>query len=354
MASYHSLPAGGGGGPPSPGSKGKVGHPAPKQKSPKSQTYSGGRGGPTGASHNPYATVGAAASAAPRQPLTPPQPAAAAPGGGSGSPGGIAALQAVLDRFEITIAEANDLAVLADYEIIFIADDSGSMGLAAQPPGERQLGVQGPSRWHELCETVKLLVEIAVHFDHDGIDIYFLNRAPVTKVRSSADARLAGAFAQPPRGTTPLTECLRDVAKRVEGERPVLLVIATDGEPDGGSKGFVRVVEDLVLKRTTQTKFRFQIMACTGDDDAVGWINTLDCRKDAVGAAVDCTDDFYTERKEVLRAGRVKMFRRSDWVIKALMGPVSTKFDQLDEPLGGRRGGTRSADDGGGACCSIL
>eukprot|EP00662_Eupelagonemidae_sp_cell21_P057398 gene57398-biopygen9136 len=107
------------------------------------------------------------------------------------------------------------------------------------------LGQQGPSRWQELCETVNLLVEIAVHFDHDGIDIYgapmdsqfpfdqslyFLNRPPVTGVRSKDDPRLRSSFTNPPRGTTPLTECIRDVAARVGGERPVLIVVATDGQ----------------------------------------------------------------------------------------------------------------------------
>jgi len=56
---------------------------------------------------------------------------------------------------------------------------------------------------------------------------------------------------------------------------------------------------------------------------------------------VDVTDDFVTERAEILRSqGRGFPFSFGDYVVKALLGPVDPVFDALD---GGRVGG----------CCSV-
>merc|ERR1712232_713202 len=97
------------------------------------------------------------------------------PGGVSSSSDGcaLAKLQLVLDRFEITIAEANDLVVLGDYDICIIGDDSSSMHLPAEPPERRTLGRRSRSRWDELKETIAEIVEIAVCFDENGVDVFF-------------------------------------------------------------------------------------------------------------------------------------------------------------------------------------
>merc|ERR1719336_3283165 len=55
------------------------------------------------------------------------------PPAGQAGGGNMDKLNGILDRFEISIAEANDLVVLQDYEIVIICDDSGSMSGAAQP-----------------------------------------------------------------------------------------------------------------------------------------------------------------------------------------------------------------------------
>jgi len=53
---------------------------------------------------------------------------------------------------------------------------------------------------------------------------------------------------------------------------------------------------------------------------------------------VDGTDDYYSERQEVLRAGKAKRFTGGDWLIKALLGPICTKFDAWDEGHGKGKG----------------
>ena len=258
----------------------------------------------------------------------------------------LATLNAILAKYEITIADANDLVVLQEYEVVVIADDSGSMSLSSVPPNQRRLGQPGPTRWDELGQTLRLVCEIACCLDDDGIDIYFLNRPKLSNIRSVDDPSFAQSLASPPRGTTPLTERVRDVLNDYSrSEKPVLLLIATDGEPNGGHRAFSRLIVDTVTKRATSVTFKVQVLACTEDEDSVAYLNDLD---DAA-PGIDVTDDYYSERQQILAAGRVRVFRRSDWVIKALLGPILRKYDDLDTPLPGR-GGCHSKSGKSGGC----
>lgn len=248
----------------------------------------------------------------------------------SATPAVIQKLQAVLDRFEVHIADAQDLVVLQDYELYVIADDSGSMQGAAEPPRMRQIGQPAKSRWDELKETVSAIIEVASCFDETGVDVFFLNRAPVMKVKNASDAAFTTAFSTPPRGGTPLTETMERVSAHLaNSERKVLIFVLTDGEPNGGKKPFKNALHSI----TAGGKVKIQIMACTPEDSEVEWLNDID----ADLKAVDVTDDYIAERAEVVRAGIAPNFSRGDWILKALLGPVSRKFDTWDEKLGKRK-----------------
>eukprot|EP00429_Kryptoperidinium_foliaceum_P028920 CAMPEP_0176151558 /NCGR_PEP_ID=MMETSP0120_2-20121206/77401_1 /TAXON_ID=160619 /ORGANISM="Kryptoperidinium foliaceum, Strain CCMP 1326" /LENGTH=235 /DNA_ID=CAMNT_0017488535 /DNA_START=14 /DNA_END=721 /DNA_ORIENTATION=+ len=198
-------------------------------------------------------------------------------------------LEKVLARYEITIADAHELAALEDYEIVIIADDSGSMNCSALPPEMRKLGSHGPTRWEELQHTMSEIVELASCFDDSGVDIFFLNRPPILGVRCTvADPRFRQAFAA----------------------------------------RFAKAIRKLLDSDST-SRLRVQIMACTGNDSDIGWLNKLDSELDEL----DVTDDYYTESSEVVRAGLAKRFTRGDWLMKAMLGPISAKFDKWDEVL---------------------
>eukprot|EP00928_Gymnodinium_smaydae_P010219 TRINITY_DN1382_c0_g1_i1.p1 TRINITY_DN1382_c0_g1~~TRINITY_DN1382_c0_g1_i1.p1 ORF type:complete len:282 (+),score=46.76 TRINITY_DN1382_c0_g1_i1:93-938(+) len=242
-------------------------------------------------------------------------------------------LKAVLQRFEVHIADADDLVALHEYRVVIIADDSGSMGQPAAPAHQRKLGDVPASRWDELKETTGFIVDIAASFDPSGVDIFFLNRGRVPGVQSSSDRAFVSAFSNPPRGSTPLTETLRSVVKQCEGERAVLLFIMTDGVPDTGPGDFSRELRRVVKRTSTSGIFKVQIMQCTPNDDEVSYLNDLDAEL----AEIDCTDDYYAEKQQVLRAGLTEQFSRGDWCMKAMLGPISRKFDKWDEAVN-RRG----------------
>eukprot|EP01063_Lacrimia_lanifica_P029775 TRINITY_DN45_c0_g2_i3.p2 TRINITY_DN45_c0_g2~~TRINITY_DN45_c0_g2_i3.p2 ORF type:complete len:381 (+),score=126.24 TRINITY_DN45_c0_g2_i3:72-1214(+) len=257
-------------------------------------------------------------------------------------------LQCILSKYEVTIADVNDLVVLQDYEIVFVADDSGSMQLSSMPTDQRVLGGANTTRWDEMKQTVQQVAEIACCLDHDGIDLYFLNRNPIYNITSSDDARFAAAFAAGPSGSTPLTETVRRVVAEKGGtEKPVLMLIATDGEPNDGPEAFKSAIRKAL--KCSAPKFKFQILACTEDDSSVAWLNEFDDATDGI----DVTDDYHSERAEVLAAGRVTRFRRSDWVVKALLGPILKKYDELDQPAAGR-GKASFSDKEDTSCCILM
>merc|ERR1712190_284812 len=90
-------------------------------------------------------------------------------------------------------------------------------------------------------------------------------------------------------------------------------------------KRLAGVIEDSIKR--SAGRIRYQLMACTDDDSAVAWMDKLDVKY----AEVDATDDYHTERAQVLRAGIFKTFERGDWIAKALLGAVSKKFDCSDD-----------------------
>lgn len=287
-----------------------------------------GYASPSGAPLGQSIVVSPSRSAGRGMPSALQAPLAPAAGGGMPRAQRMQRLQRILDSFEVSIADANDLAVLEDYEIVLILDDSSSMNNSAKPASQRRLYEESATRWDELKSSVLLMIDLAACFDESGLDLFFLNRGHIDGVKSSQDPRVLGAFTQPARGSTPLTEALRTVAEHCQGERPILLMIFTDGEPNGGVRNFEKELKRLVTKKSTNLSFRVQIMACTADEDAVGYLNDIDEKF----GKVDVTDDYYSEMIEVLKKGRIKKtFSRGDWLMKAMLGPVSAKFDAWDE-----------------------
>jgi len=238
----------------------------------------------------------------------------------------VARMEKVLKRFEVTVAKADELTVIEGHQMVIIADDSGSMANPSVPPAKRKPGVDSSTRWDELRATISSIVDVTACFDSSGVDVFFLNREAVAGVKDSSDPRLVQAFETPPDGTTPLLEAMELVTSRLSRERPVLLFLLTDGEPNGGPEPVEAALKKLVA-HGGGPKICVQIMVCTPDDEEVEWLNALD--RDTEG--LDVTDDYHTEQQEVLMFNKASQFTRGDWVMKAVLGTVSKKFDDWDE-----------------------
>lgn len=237
-------------------------------------------------------------------------------------------LQAVLKRFDVTIAQAEELLALKDRRFVIIADDSGSMQIPSFPEHLRaRLSENDASRtrWSELREAVEEVVSVAASLGSDGVDVHFLNRPCVRCVRDAADPRLDKEFNILPLGGTPLTKAVKRFYKEVDADEEVLLFIFTDGEPNHGRNPFREALRKLVERCNVHVR----IMALTEDEEVADWLWRLECNF----AEVDFSDDFFAERREVLRAGLAPRFTRGDWCAKAMLAAVTQKFAMWDQIL---------------------
>jgi hypothetical protein len=153
------------------------------------------------------------------------------------------------------------------------------------------------------------------------------------------------------KGPTPIVPVLRRVLRDKQHEieeRKLLILLATDGVPtDNQGHRDIRSFE-YVLKneRKPSNRIPVTIIACTDDDDCIGYLNDWDKRI----PNLDVVDDYRNEKKEIqARQGkqfpfsfgdvRTDIFRFSlnffvsfiQYVVKILMGGVDSWFDDLDE-----------------------
>jgi hypothetical protein len=240
----------------------------------------------------------------------------------------LAKLRELCGRYEIRPDFATKLRQLESFEIVLLIDDSGSMATAVTvPPGADPYGPR-PTRWTEVQRYCNTVVDLAAALDPDGIDVRFLNRPGFSHVTSMA--QVAPAFGPLPTGFTPLTMAVTSILREkahVIAEKKLLLVIATDGEPTDPS-GKVDISSFTQVLRGRPINVFVSIIACTDDEGSVGYLNKLD----RVIPRLDVTDDFQSERSEVLRAqGASFRFSFGDYVVKSLLGCVDNSFDHLDE-----------------------
>lgn len=147
------------------------------------------------------------------------------------------------------------------------------------------------------------------------------------RAHSAADVQRAFDYA-PPSGFTPLTRAICTILGSRATERNVLLLIATDGEPTD-DHGRVDIPSFIAALSSKRPNVFVQIMACTDDESAVAYLDNVD----RTVPRVDVTDDFRSERAQILRAqGASYHFTFGDYIVKSLLGPVDPFFDSLDTP----------------------
>ncbi len=172
------------------------------------------------------------------------------------------------------------------------------------------------------------MVDLAACLDPDGIDVRFLNRPGLSHVANMA--QVAGLFAPPPSGFTPLTAAVTSILREKAAaiaEKKLLLIIATDGEPTN-TAGKVDIPSFLNVLRDRPATVFVSIVACTDDEGSVGYLNDLDRKM----PRLDVSDDYSSERREIMKAqGKAFHFSFGDYVVKSLLGCIDKTFDSIDE-----------------------
>lgn len=230
---------------------------------------------------------------------------------------------AIAEKYQIRPDMAKRLRALRDYEIIIVCDDSGSMNTPLRGSGE--------TRWHRLCEIVKLIVDIGIVFDSNGVDIYFLNQEPLFNV--TEPKRIDAVFEKEPAGYSPLVPVLRRIFQlpptRRGHDKKLLVFVATDGAPtdDNEEENFHEFEE--VMKDVRQIDRTFvQFLICTDDEFYVDFLTMWD----RTMVNVDVTEEYEAEKKKILRCqGADFPFSFGDYVVKALVGSIDPDMDALND-----------------------
>ncbi len=162
---------------------------------------------------------------------------------------------------------------LTKYDFVIAVDKSGSM---AQP------GTRNMSRWKEAQETALALATKAAEFDDDGITV--IPFARTFKVYDNVTpAKVSQIFQEnEPNGGTDTAGLLRLVFDRynVTSQKPVILVIITDGVPDDEN-----AVKDVIKKFSATLKsdddFGILFLQIGDDKSATIFLKQLDNDLDA-------------------------------------------------------------------------
>lgn len=227
------------------------------------------------------------------------------------------ALRRVMAKYNLPDGGRAALQNLGKFDIVVLCDDSSSMNAEVSP---------SRTRWNELCDQVKPIVEIGAALDDDGIDIKFMNRGVCTNVKALSE--VTRAFMWPASGSTPTCACLRRIFAE-QREKPVLLFILTDGEPsDDAQPGEAKQGFRELLEHRDLNKFpHVTIAACTDEPRVLRYLNALDSRQ----AGVDVIDDFVSERAKVQAIqGPGFQFTPALYTMK-LMCASNPAYDLLDE-----------------------
>lgn len=232
----------------------------------------------------------------------------------------------IADLFKFPSVElAVDLCALALYDIIILADDSGSM-----------VAFRDDDRVAQLKRICKDVAEIATLFDDDGISIRFLNshlfgdnlktEKDVTNLINKVEFN----------GATPLGKSLESkilkpfLYDKRKISKPLLVIIITDGRPNPEKcdvfEGVVSYACEIYNKKSKIVGF--EIAQVGNDKSAQQWLDYIDNHK-TVGRYVDVTSDFETEQ---LQYNKNKIqFNYHLWLLKLMLGGIDIKYDSQDE-----------------------
>ena len=234
--------------------------------------------------------------------------------------------QDLIKKYEISYENINRLGILKNFKVAFIFDDSGSMNYTLkESPLNKPDTLFKATRWNELQYFSKIAIDVCSLFNPTGCEVYFLHRHsnPIRNITKSS--QILSYFNSSPYGGTPLTSCLKTLLSNNSpnslGNKNLLVVIVTDGEPTDGVNNFKKVLESRGDKVFTS------IVVCTEDKNSVAYLNNWDNSM----PNLDVVDDYRNEKNEINKVkGFGYPFSYGDYVVKCLVGSIYSDLDKFD------------------------
>lgn len=224
-------------------------------------------------------------------------------------------------------------------EIIFIIDDSGSMGSKLENysiPEEdanqimKKTGVAYIRRWDELRYYIILAMKLSLAFDEDGIDVLLLNRVNGYYKNVNNQKKIDDIFDIKPGGSTPLYKRTKQIFDQHVNGTNEIIIIATDGELSYKSK---EQYKELIKNRSDEDskeprnskELPIVFMICTDDNSEVEFLNGMDDLPD-----VGVVDDYASEKKQIKNKIKQKQYSPGAHIYNILLNWVP-EIDRIDE-----------------------
>ncbi|KAK6908666.1 hypothetical protein I203_102669 [Kwoniella mangroviensis CBS 8507] len=242
------------------------------------------------------------------------------------------ALQQLASNWKLPVELASDLVKISLFDVVVLIDDSGSM--AFEQNGER-------------IEDLKMILgKIAFAcslFDHDGIQVRFLNSQLQGNNINNEQAALQLVQQVKFSGLTPLGTSLDQKilqplllgpARANALQKPLLIIAITDGAPAGESTDkIVQVItnanHELQRSRYGPDAVSYQLSQVGNDKSAQKFLSSLDDNP-AIGSLIDQTMDYEYEQEQMKQKTGEDLSPEM-WLMKLLLGPIDTSYDSKDE-----------------------
>jgi len=207
----------------------------------------------------------------------------------------------------------------------------------------------------ERIKDLQLILErvtyAAMLFDHDGIAVRFMNSTPpphlINGIRDDKQIESLMQSIQY-KGLTPMGTELRKrvidelvVGKAQSGQlqKPVLVVVLTDGQPSGEPDSAIFDTIRYTNAQLQQSRYgagavAFQIAQIGNDQAARNFLAKVD-KDPVIGHLVDCTSNYENESAEMAQSSPPVDLTPELWLVKLLLGAIDHSYDRKDEA--GRR-----------------
>ena len=196
---------------------------------------------------------------------------------------------------------SNKLINLVNYNIIIIADDSGSMNTICDKLGN--------TRWSQLRQNIIRLLDISNSANVEGFDIYFLNTGLTKNINTTQ--KVIDIFDRVPQGLTPITEVYKNVINSIEKSTIVLIFI--DGQPNN-IMSFMNILQNRNNPELSPTT----IIACTHNTREINWLATLGTSISYLNIMGDYESEYLKYNKKLLP---------DEYVTKILTSNISHQYN---------------------------
>lgn len=242
------------------------------------------------------------------------------------------ALDKISQQWRLPRELAFDLVKISLFDVVLLCDNSGSMQFE-----------QGGERIDDLKMILSRVTFATSLFDHDGIEIRFLNgQIEGNHVNSEAQAtqlvqqvKFSGLT---PLGTALdqkiLQPMLLNPVRSQQLRKPLMIIVITDGAPAGEPADTVfnvilRASEELKRSRYGLDALSMQFAQVGDDMKAQEFLSSLDSHP-AVGPLIDQTGNFEAEQEQMQRTTGEQLDPNL-WLMKLMLGPIDSSYDTKDE-----------------------